>query len=194
MRPGCSWTQPAASCFVTRFGFISVTCEHESDKNLQAAGAHTHTASSIAHEKVHVINRQTAFLSCGKERIAGWRGSIFLDLSPASRFLRDCSQEWGPQCSLSPGPKGKEGQNTDPSMCNLGPFPSLGRGKKSLFLAKPTLQVAGNGTRMDLAAPCAEQPDAEPGQCSHPQLCTTPCNITGDSTECFQKMGPISKR
>lgn len=53
---------------------------------------HTHTASSIAHEKVHVINRQTAFLSCGKERIAVWGGNIFLGLSPASRFLQDCSQ------------------------------------------------------------------------------------------------------
>lgn len=35
--PGCSWTQPAGPCFVVKFGFLSVTCEHKSDKNSQAA-------------------------------------------------------------------------------------------------------------------------------------------------------------
>lgn len=38
---------------------------------------HTHTASSIAHEKVHVINRQPAFLSPGRERMGSVHGGGF---------------------------------------------------------------------------------------------------------------------
>jgi len=76
-----------------------------------------------------------------------------------------------------------------------GSLPILGeRGKKkkkkAFSLLNPQCReplFAGNGVRVDLAAPWAEQPDAGPVPCSHPLLCATPTmcwephNITGDS-------------
>lgn len=74
--------------------------------------------------------------------VGGVWGGMFLGPSPASRG-RECNTV----CEQDPG--GKEGWTTNPfaqpccpSMCKLGPFPPSGRGKKSLFPAKPPVQGA----------------------------------------------------